>query len=63
MPTIFVNGPPTKSIAQRREVVEGITRVIEEAYGIPGKEITVVIREDAPDHVSTGGVLLSDQKK
>ena len=62
MPTIFVNGPLTKSIDQRREVVEGITQVIEKAYNMPREHITVVIREDAGDHVGSGGTLLCDKK-
>ncbi len=62
MPTIFVNGPLTKSIDQRREVVEGITKVIGDAYKLPPEAITVVIREDAGDHVGNGGVLLCEKK-
>lgn len=62
MPTIFVNGPLTESIDQRREVVEGITQVIEKAYNMPREYITVVIREDAGDHVGSGGTLLCDRK-
>lgn len=62
MPTIFVNGPLTKSIDQRREVAEGITKVIEKAYNMPPEAITVVIREDEGDHVANGGQLLCDKK-
>ena len=61
MPTIFVNGPLTKSIDQRRQIVEGVTKVIEEAYQLPASAITVVIREDAGDHVGNDGVLLCEK--
>ena len=61
MPTIFVNGPLTKGIDQRRAVVEGITDVIAKTYDMPKDAITVVIREDAGDHVGNGGVLLCEK--
>jgi len=61
MPTIFVNGPITKSVEQRREIVQGITKVIVEAYDLPPQSVTVVIREDESDRVGISGVLISER--
>ena len=45
MPTITVEGPPI-SVEQKRSLVNGLTEVAVELYGI--EYITVVIKENPP---------------
>jgi 4-oxalocrotonate tautomerase len=60
MPHIVVNGPPLADLNKRRVLVKGITDVIQNVYEVPRQAIVIVIREDSPSNVSSGGVLLSD---
>ncbi len=61
MPTITVEGPPT-SYRKKEKLVQTITQVATEVYGLPAQAIVVTIRENSPENVAIGGNLLSDQK-
>ena len=61
MPHIVVNGPPLADMNKRRVLVKEITDVIQTVYEVPRQAIVIVIREDGPSNVSSGGVLLSDK--
>ena len=60
MPTIVIDGPKIPSIELKRKLVEGLTEVAAEAYGFDKKIITVLIRENAPENVGSGGRLIAD---
>ncbi|MCD6196628.1 MAG: tautomerase family protein [Staphylothermus sp.] len=60
MPTIIVEGPPI-SIDKKRELVEKISKIISEIYGI--KYITIIIKENPPENIGINGELLIDRKR
>ena len=60
MPTIIVEGPPI-GIETKRRLVERLTRVVSEEYGIPS--ITVLIKENAAENVGIDGTLLCDKRR
>jgi 4-oxalocrotonate tautomerase family enzyme len=60
MPTIVVDGPEIPSIELKRKMVEGLTEVAAEVYGYDKRIIHVLIRENAPENVGSGGRLIAD---
>jgi 4-oxalocrotonate tautomerase family enzyme len=62
MPHIVVNGPHLKDLDKKRVLVEEITGVAQRVYDLPKESIRVVIREDEPTNVASGGVLQIDRK-
>ena len=60
MPTIVIDGPKIPSIELKRKLVEGLTRVAADVYGFDEKIIHVIIRENAPENVGSGGRLIAD---
>jgi len=60
MPTIVIDGPVMKSVEQKRRMVEKLTDAAAEVYGYDRKIITVVIRENSPENVGSGGRLIAD---
>lgn len=61
MPNIFIHWLEGKKTEQKRKVVEGFTKVMEEV-GIDKEAITVAFIENSPENVAKGGVLLSEKK-
>lgn len=62
MPIITIEGPPIKDIDVRRALVEELTQAAVTAYQMPAEKIIVMIRENSPDQVAVGGVLIADRK-
>ena len=60
MPTIVVDGPRIPTIELKRKMVEGLTEVAAGVYGFDKKIIHVLIRENAPENVGSGGRLIAD---
>ena len=60
MPTIVVDGPRILSIELKRKMVEGLTDVAAAVYGFDKRIIHVLIRENAPENVGSGGRLIAD---
>ena len=60
MPTIVIDGPKIPSIELKRKLVEGLTGVAADVYGFDKKIIHVIIRENAPENVGSGGRLIAD---
>ncbi len=60
MPTIVVDGPRIPTIELKRKMVEGLTEVAAAVYGFDKKIIHVLIRENAPENVGSGGRLIAD---
>lgn len=63
MPTITVEGPPIQEIERKRDLVKKFTKAAVEIYGIDKKHITVVIKENPPENVGSGGQLIIDRIK
>lgn len=56
-----MEGPPIAKPEVRRALVEELTQSAAKAYGLPKEKIIVLIRENTPDQVAVGGVLLADR--
>ncbi len=61
MPVITLEGPSIPDPAKRRKMVDALTSAAAGAYGLPKEKIIILIRENAPDQVAVGGVLLTDR--
>jgi 4-oxalocrotonate tautomerase family enzyme len=62
MPNIFVHWLEGKKKEQKQMVVEGFTKVMEEA-GINKDAVSIAFIENSPDNVAIGGVFLSERKQ
>lgn len=61
MPGIIVQGPDNITKEQKKELIEGITKVASDCYNLPEQAITVTIYEIPADNVGLGGKQLSDK--
>ena len=62
MPILTLEGPPIAHTETRRTLVEEVTAAAAKAYAMPKEKIIVLIRENNPDQVAVGGVLISDRR-
>jgi 4-oxalocrotonate tautomerase family enzyme len=60
MPTATVDGPEL-DLEKKRELSRKITDALEEAYGLPRRVLVVVIKENPPENVCTGGEMICDR--
>lgn len=63
MPTIVLDGPPVPDLDRKRTLVKAISEAAAQAYSLPSEIMTVIIRENQPENVGVGGLLLLDRKK
>lgn len=61
MPTVTVDGPQISDIDKKRTLVKEITAAATKAFGLPAETIVVVIKENKPENVGVGGVLVADR--
>ena len=61
MPSVIIHGPIIKEIETKRKLVVEITDALEKAYGIQRSAYTIVIQENLPENVGTGGELILDK--
>ena len=61
VPIIRIDGPPIADNETRRKLVRGLTEVVHDTLGIDTAHITVVIRENRPENIGSGGELLIDK--
>ncbi|MHA1729619.1 MAG: tautomerase family protein [Promethearchaeota archaeon] len=61
IPIITVEGPP-RGIEAKKELVRKLTIAFKEAYGYPEDfaHVTVLVKENPPENVSSNGKLLSE---
>ncbi|MCX5681787.1 MAG: tautomerase family protein [Candidatus Omnitrophica bacterium] len=62
MPLAKVEGPPI-SVDTKRALVKEITDALEKAYKFPRAVYGVIIKENLPENVGSGGELVVDKKK
>jgi 4-oxalocrotonate tautomerase len=62
MPNIFIHWLEGKKKEQKRKVVEGVTKVMEEV-GINKDIVTISFIEISPENIAKGGVLFSEREK
>ena len=61
MPNITLDGPKISDIEKKRVLVKVITEAASQAYGLPRETMVVVIKENQPENVSVGGILIADR--
>jgi 4-oxalocrotonate tautomerase family enzyme len=62
MPIITIDGPPIKEIEAKRRFVEALTDAMAEVYPrIDREHFVIIMRENRPENVASGGVLISDK--
>ena len=62
MPVMQIAGNNEISIEKKREMVEKVSEVVADAYGLPIETITVLVTGFDPDDIGAGGKLLSDRQ-
>ncbi len=63
MPSVVINGPKIEDIEIKRKLVKDITDALEEAYKLRREAYTVLIKENPPENVGSGGILIVDKYK
>lgn len=60
MPHVSIKGPAL-ALDKKRAMVEKITQVLSDAYGIPKEKFMIHISEFDRENTASGGVLLKDK--
>ena len=63
MPSATIEGPKIEDIEIKRVLVKEITDALEKAYKLPRRVYVVLIKENPPENVGSGGQLILDKKK
>jgi len=63
MPSATIEGPKIEDIEIKRVLVKEITDALEKAYKLPRQVYVVLIKENPPENVGSGGQLILDKKK
>lgn len=61
MPNITLDGPVIADLEKKRALVEALTVAAMDYYDLPRETFVVVIKENSPQHVAVGGVLIADR--
>ncbi|MBD1400816.1 4-oxalocrotonate tautomerase DmpI [Pelovirga terrestris] len=60
MPIITLDGPPL-SLDKKRLLTNELTSLAARAYDLPESTIIIMLRENTPDQVAVGGILIADR--
>jgi len=63
MPIAQINGPKIEDVEVKRILVKEITDALEKAYKLRRETYTVLIHENQPENVGSGGILIVDKHK
>jgi len=63
MPSATIEGPKIEDVEIKRGLVKEITDALEKAYKLPRQVYIVLIKENPPENVGSGGQLILDKKK
>ena len=61
MPNITLDGPAVADLEKKRALVKAITAAASQYYGLSDEAFVVVIKENRPENVGVGGVLVVDR--
>ena len=62
MPSATIEGPRIEDVEVKRVLVKEITDALEKAYKLPRNVYVVLIKENPPENVASGGKLIIDKK-
>ena len=60
MPIIFIHQNAGRTVEQKRRIIEGFTKAMAEAYGVPPDAVTVFFEEYTPESWGKSGKLHGD---
>ncbi len=60
MPVVTIDGPENATKEAKKEIIEKVSKVVADTYGMPVEAITVLIRGTPADNVGVGGKQLSE---
>ncbi len=63
MPVIRIDGPKVADIDKKRKFVKEVTSAASILFGLPENTIVVLLQENSPDNVASGGQLICDLHK
>jgi 4-oxalocrotonate tautomerase family enzyme len=63
MPNATIDGPNISDVTIKRILVKEVTDALEKAYKLPRAVYTVIIKENPPENVGSGGSLIADRIK
>jgi len=63
MPNITIDGPKIENLELKRNLIKEVTNAVERAYTISKEHIIIVIKENLPENVGIGGILISDRRR
>lgn len=63
MPVVTIQMHEGRTVEQKRALIEGVTKVVNETTGAPYENITIFIDDVPFTNLAKAGVLLCDKKK
>ena len=63
MPSALIEGPKIEDLEVKRILVKEITDALEKAYTLQREVYHVIIKENPPENVGVGGILIVDKRK
>ena len=63
MPSATIEGPKIEDVNVKRTLVKEITDSLEKAYKLRREIYHVIIKENPPENVGAGGILILDKKE
>ncbi len=61
MPVVTVEASKKLSKETKKEMIENVSQVVADAYGLPIQTITMIIRENIPENIGVAGKPVSEE--
>lgn len=61
MPVVTVEASKNLSKETKKEMIENVSQVVADAYGLPIQTITMIIRENIPENIGVAGKPVSEE--
>ncbi|MEE3325407.1 MAG: 4-oxalocrotonate tautomerase DmpI [Methanosphaera sp.] len=61
MPVVTVEASKNLSKETKKEMIENVSQVVADTYGLPIQTITMIIRENIPENIGVAGKPVSEE--
>lgn len=61
MPVVTVEASKKLSKETKKEMIENVSQVVADSYGLPIQTITMIIRENMPENIGVAGKPVSEE--
>ena len=61
MPVVTVEASKNLSKETKKEMIENVSQVVADSYGLPIQTITMIIRENMPENIGVAGKPVSEE--